>query len=220
MFHRILAWVFGLLQKIWIREPVIPAPIIEVVEETTQLDQPIGDDTLELINYIIAFKDQRFTLSNDAFDKVLYKSISTQVDNHSWYVKALTLLTNLTQEQLEDSDESVYLDDPMFKGLSRGVPTDKELGKFLSEGKVRNIHDAFYDLLAKTRELHYMYVKLQTHPVLRDIQKDYFRRQMYRPMELVKMYMDSLYLHGKLDDSEKEANCTQQNVGSTGQKNQ
>lgn len=220
MFHNILAWVFNLLKKIWIHENVLPPPIIEVAEEAAQPELTSGDPTLELLNIILSFKSQHFTLSRSAFDPILYKSILTQFDNHSWYVSMLTLLSNLLQEQLEDTDESVYLDDPLLRGLARGVPTEKELGQFLTDGNVRNINDAFFDLLAKTCVVQKLYIEIMTHPVLRDIQKDYFSRHMFKPIELLKQYMDTLYSHGKLDDSEKETNVSQSNVVSSGQKNQ
>lgn len=215
MFERILAWVMSLLKALFVTK--LPEPELVVEEKAKPVINPLepGDETLTIIDEIVAFQDKSLALSKDAFDTVLYKSISTPIDDHSRYVDILAYLTQRMREQLEDTDESVYYDDPLITGLSRGVPTNKELGQFLKDGNVSNINDAFYDLLAKTKEVQSLYISLKNHPILSEVKKNYCTRCLLKPVSLLKEYMDLLYLHGKLDDSEKETNRPQQNVRST-----
>lgn len=204
MFHRFITWIMALLKSIWIHEKIQPIPTDKPLIVNIELEE--GDDTLELLHAILKYNQNEVPLSRDPFDPILYRYIESQFENYSTVVKIIALLKDYLQDQIKDPDDSVYLDDPIIVGLSRGVLSKKEIGAFLVEGGKRDINSAFRDLLVPTIEIHELYVSLKAHPTLSEIKKDYCSRVMYKPVLLLKQHMDFLFTHGKLDDSEKESN--------------
>lgn len=209
MFHRFITWVMLLLKTIWISEKIETKPIEKPTIPLLEIET--GDPTLELLISILEYGQHRPTLSSDPFDPILYRSIETQFDNYAKLVSLLNLVHNYLQEQTEKPDDNIYLDDPLIVGLARGVVLKKEIGAFLIDGAMRDIHSAFYKLLALTSEVHTSYMLFKDHPTLSIINKDYGSRNLEKAIFLIKQHMDLLYSHGKLDDSEKETHQSQSN---------
>ncbi len=217
MFERVLSIIMTFLKSFWISREAV----IDVKEEPGLLNEPdeivLGDDISIALEEICELLNKRLHLSDNAFDPALYKLFNTQIENHTWYVSMLKLLSQQMQNQTKDPDTNFYLDEPVLKGLARGVPVEREIGSFLTQGNVRTFHDAYVSLHDLANEVKTDYIAFIAHPAVNDIIKDYYRRTMHLPLSILKDYLDFLYLHGNINDSEKETNSSKSVIERTRQ---
>lgn len=210
MFYRFIAWVMTLLKTIWISEKIEVAPV--ELNQPVPLEVEVGDTPLEILKTLLKYNQENPSIIDDPFDKVLYRTINTPFENYSKLLAIADILIHYLQDQIEQPDDNVYLDDPLIVAVSRALPSKKEIGAFISEGGKRELSSAFYDLLVPINEIYSLYVSLKAHPTLSEFKKDYCVRSITAPLDSLKQHLDLFYLHGKLDDSEKETNQSHTNA--------
>lgn len=202
MFYRFIAWVMTLLKTIWISEKIEVTPV--ELNQSVPLEIEVGDIPLETLQAILKYSQEKPSINDDPFDKVLYRTIDTPFENYSKLLAIADALIHYLQDQIKNPDDNIYLDDPLIVAVARALPKKKEVGAFIFEGGKRDMSAAFYDLLVPINEIYSLYVSLKTHPTLSEFKKDYCVRTITAPLESLKQHLDIFYLHGKLDDSEKE----------------